>query len=257
MHESKMYKFNVFLTLTYSDEALAEDQSLNKEHHQLFMKRLRYKYAQKTIRYYHCGEYGDTTFRPHYHSIIFNLDFEDKTFHGRSKSGEPVYISRELDGLWSYGDCYIGEVTFESAAYCARYCVKKLTGPAKSAYAGKQEEYSTCSRNPPIGASWLQKWQGDVYPLDACVHKGKKLRVPRAYDRFIEKLEKPKGIWQSHESGDFEQFYPSLERSPMEKLKGKRARKAALHKEDQTRDRLDVIEELTQLRVDRLARSLK
>jgi hypothetical protein len=48
-----------------------EDGSLNVAHFQKFMKRLRDRIKPLKIRFFHCGEYGDKTRRPHYHALIF------------------------------------------------------------------------------------------------------------------------------------------------------------------------------------------
>lgn len=254
MHEASLYENNAFLTLTYRDEDLPPDNSLDKSHHQLFLKRLR-KNREK-LRFYHCGEYGSQTHRPHYHSIIFNVEFPDRKFLKTTESGENLFTSETLDALWGHGDCYIGDVTFESAAYCARYVVDKLTGPRKSEYGSLLPEYSTMSRRPGIGAPWLAKWKRDVFPHDFCVINGRKVRVPKAYDQLLIKQENPIGEWVDDYTG-FPVWRPSLERTEMERVKGKRIRSASKHSDNQTRARLDVIEELTQLRVERLTRNEK
>lgn len=253
MHEASLYENNAFLTLTYRDENLPTDETLVKWHHQDFMKRLRY-HVQRKLRYYHCGEYGDQTHRPHYHDIIFNVEFEDRKFLKTTESGEKLYTSTLLDEVWSHGDCYIGDVTFESAAYCARYVMKKLTGHRKSEYGSREPEYSTQSRRPGIGAPWLAKWKRDVFPHDFCVINGKKVRVPKAYDQLMIREETPLGEWKEDYTG-FPMWMPSLERTKMERVKGKRARSAAKHSDNQTPERLAVIEELTELRVQRLTRN--
>lgn len=253
MHEASLYQDNVFLTLTYRDEDLPADDSLCLEHHQLFLKRLRKAHEGRRIRFYHCGEYGDTTHRPHYHTICFNLDFADRKFLKTTEAGSRLYTSAELDRLWSHGDCYIGDVTFESAAYCGRYVMKKLTGARKSEYGSRVPEYSTMSRRPGVGAPWLAKWKRDVFPHDFCVMNGRRMRVPKAYDQLILGAESKIGEWVSDATG-VPVWKPSIKSTPMEMTKRKRIRSAAKHSENQTRERLDVIEELTQLRVDRLAR---
>ncbi|QCQ85103.1 replication initiator protein [Blackfly microvirus SF02] len=254
MHEASLYEDNVFLTLTYRPEEIPADQSLVLEHHQLFMKRLRKKHAGRVVRFYHCGEYGDQTHRPHYHTILFNLDFKDKLYLKETETGSKLYVSRTLDDIWSHGDCYIGNVTFESAAYCGRYVMKKLTGARKSEYGSRAPEYSTMSRRPGIGSPWLAKWKTDCFPNDFCIMNGRKVRVPKAYDQLMINAEEPIGEWVTDATG-FPVWNPSIRSTPMEMIKGKRIRSALKHSENQTRDRLDVIEELTQLRVDRLARS--
>ena len=255
MHEASLYECNSFLTLTYAPEKLPDDESLVLRDHQLFLKRLRKKYAPNRIRFYHCGEYGDTTLRPHYHTIVFNLDFEDKKYLKTTETGSKLYTSQILDGIWSHGDCYIGDVTFESAAYCARYVMKKLTGARKSEYGSRAPEYATQSRNPGIGAPWLEKWKTDVFPKDFCIMNGRKVRVPKRYDQLMIAKETKLGSWETDHTG-FPIWMPSIRSTKMELTKRKRIRSAAKHSENQTRERLDVIEELTELRAQRLVRNL-
>ena len=127
MHEASLYEDNCFITLTYANEYLPPGGSLRKRDFQLFMKRLRKRFSDGVIRFYHCGEYGENTFRPHYHALLFNFDFVDKTLW--SLRGEhKVYRSAVLEDLWPSGQSEIGSVSFESAAYVARYITKKVTG---------------------------------------------------------------------------------------------------------------------------------
>jgi len=48
----------MFLTLTYNNEHLPENETLVERHHKLFMKRYRKHLKNRKIRFYHCGEYG-------------------------------------------------------------------------------------------------------------------------------------------------------------------------------------------------------
>jgi hypothetical protein len=52
------------------------------------MKRLRKKIQPLKIRFFHCGEYGDKTRRPHYHALIFGYGFPDKKIFKKQKSGD-------------------------------------------------------------------------------------------------------------------------------------------------------------------------
>ena len=126
VHESQMHEQSYFLTLTYNNEFLPKTGSLQKADVQLFMKRLRKKFG-KGIRYYYCGEYGEKFHRPHYHLIIFGCEFPDKILW-KIERGNRLWISEDLNKLWKKGYCSIGMVTFESAAYVARYVTKKITG---------------------------------------------------------------------------------------------------------------------------------
>ena len=80
IHESVYWEDSVFLTLTYSDDYLPKNGSLDKRQLQLFIKRLRKSLNGRSIKYFACGEYGDNTERPHYHLIIFGISLcqEDK-----------------------------------------------------------------------------------------------------------------------------------------------------------------------------------
>lgn len=182
-HEASLYDDNCFLTLTYNDLNLPSNGSLDVRHHQLFMKRLRKKIGR--VRFFHCGEYGEKGGRPHYHYILFGHDFEDKVFHNVSGENR-VYTSATLERLWPYGFSLIGGVTFESAAYVARYCLKKITGEqATEHYQGRRPEYATMSNG--IGAEWLEKFHRDVYPKDFVTRDGIKMKPSRYYDELMEK----------------------------------------------------------------------
>lgn len=77
-------------------------------------------------------------------------------------------------------------MTFESAAYVARYVMKKVTGDrAESHYEGRHPEYTSMSRRPGIGKGWYEKFKADVYPLDRVVVRGVNTRPPRFYDNLL------------------------------------------------------------------------
>lgn len=196
VHESKMHFQNSYLTLTYNDDSVpwssvTGEQTLVKKHLQDFMKRLRFHLSKQDIevRFFACGEYGETTHRPHYHVILFGYDFPDKYFHTISKDGNPYYISPTLEKIWSHGQCLVADVTYETCAYVARYVTKKVTGDAaKDVYEGIQPEFVNMSRRPGIAKEWFDKYYKDVYPYDEVIIDGRKLRPPRYYDEQFEKL---------------------------------------------------------------------
>lgn len=165
------------------------------------MKRLRKRF-NGNIRYFHCGEYGEKSKRPHYHAIIFGTDFPDKIFHTRNDQGDTIYTSKLLESLWGHGFCSIGQFTFETAAYCARYILKKVSGPTAPQHyrvvdletgelVERVPEYVTMSLKPAIGSRWFDQFHSDVYPDDFCVMRGKKLPVPRYYDLRLGRMNKP------------------------------------------------------------------
>lgn len=156
-----------FITLTYDDEhlppafpvdpatgeILSVHATLVKSDLQKFFKRLRFNSKQR-IRYYACGEYGTQTYRPHYHAIIFGLHLDDLKVIKRNFGGQPYYTSDFISKCWPFGIHIIGRVTFESAAYVARYTMKKAThGYTKDYYekAAIEPEYQVMSLKPGIG----------------------------------------------------------------------------------------------------------
>lgn len=208
VNEAQMHSNNCFITLTYNPENLPPDCGLIKSDFQKFMKRLRRAYDHKQIRFYHCGEYGDQTNRPHYHAILFNHNFDDWTYLFDSPSGSPIYTSPTLEKIWNHGFVTIGEVSFESAAYIARYCVKKINGPLKehineetglrhyeriNSFTGEisevLQEYSTMSRRPGIGHSWISTYTTDCYPKDYTNIHGISMKPPKYYDRYLESID--------------------------------------------------------------------
>lgn len=185
--ESKMHKENSFITLTYSDENLPPDKSLQKQDFTKFMKRLRKNSGEK-IRYYACGEYGSLYQRPHYHACLFGYRPKDLVIHS-VRNGITLYRSPELEKAWQYrGFVTVGDVTYESAAYCARYVLKKITGVnAESYYNGRQPEYTVMSRRPGIAGEFFEKYSEDIYNKDFIVLRDKmKLKPPRYFDKIYD-----------------------------------------------------------------------
>ena len=190
MHEASMYPVNSFISLTYREDELPVDKSLQLVDYQKFMKRLR-KRLDRPVRYFHCGEYGNVNERPHYHACIFGYAFsnEKKPLKRwkRNKFGHWLYTSEILEELWPYGFSSVGDLTFESAAYVSRYCTKKINGPnAENHYKGRRPEYATMSRRPGIGASWFDKYKFETYRDDSVVMRGREMKPPRFYDNAYE-----------------------------------------------------------------------
>lgn len=234
VHEATLYNQNCFITLTYDNANLKSD-SLNKRDYQLFMKRLRKKFGNE-IRYFQCGEYGELHQRPHYHALLFNHDFQDKILFTQ-REGISLYTSQELNRLWPYGFSTIGGVTFESAAYIARYTLKKVTGiPAEQHYKGRLPEYITMSRRPGIAKEWYNKHYQDIYPHDyLIIRDGLKCRPPKYYDN----------IYDIHNPNQFK------------KIKQKRKTELNNHTENNTPQRLQVREYIQYAKADKLIRPLE
>lgn len=193
MHESSLHNVSSFLTLTYNDDSLNSNimQTIIKKDIQLFIKRLRKHLTKKDryakIRYYVCGEYGEqATLRPHYHAIIFGYFPEDSRLYKSRREGN-LYISPVLNRIWGKGYVTIGNVTFESASYVARYVMKKVTGPlSEKHYNGREPEFSLMSLRPGIGAGWFMKYKDEVVRDDSVISRGMEMKPPRYYVRKIQ-----------------------------------------------------------------------
>jgi hypothetical protein len=190
MHEASLHTENCFITLTYRDNPV----SLDYRDFQLFMKRLRKVFPR--VRFYMCGEYGEQLNRPHFHACLFGVNFPDRVRFSRS-----LYRSPLLESLWRHGYSSIGEVTFESAAYVARYIMKKVTGdPAVDHYRhvdtetgeviDRVPEFCHMSLKPGIGASWLGRFITDVYPNGDMVVRGTESKAPRYYDKLYRRVDR-------------------------------------------------------------------
>lgn len=192
MHESQMHQDNSFITLTYNEDSF--HPSLNYRHFQLFMKRLR-KHAKKPIRFYMCGEYGENTGRPHFHACLFGWSPSDQILLKALPSGSSLFTSKTLEGLWPHGFSSVGALTLESAAYVARYVMKKVTGPnADSHYwslnpnTGElvkvEPEFNKMSLKPGIGRPFYDRYKSDIYPDGTCIVQGTKMKPPAYYEKI-------------------------------------------------------------------------
>lgn len=205
MHEAQLYEENCFVTLTYNNENVPAE--LKYSDWQLFIKRLRKRFSGRTavqredgsehfpIRFYMCGEYGEKNSRPHFHGCIFNFQFADLYLWKEGQEGNHIYTSETLNEIWGKGFATVGDVTFQSAAYVARYVMKKVTGPAAAErYEVVDEvtgevgqirpEFNKMSLKPGIGAGWYKKFRNDVFPHDSVVVNGVETKVPKYYDKL-------------------------------------------------------------------------
>lgn len=208
---------------------------------QLFLKRVRKHYGSG-IRFFLCGEYGDSNNRPHYHALLFGLTLTDRLVHKRHRD-HVLYQSPTLTEIWGKGYITLGDVTMESAAYVARYITKKQTGPAAIIYEPhisddgevfdkRHPPFVTMSRRDGIGKRWVLQFTSDVFPHDHIVDiEGNKHPVPRYYENVL------------------------TERT-LRRLKGERIQRAKEHADNNTPARLKVREEVQLARLNSLKREL-
>lgn len=196
MHEASLHEANAFVTLTYDDEHLPAGGSLDPSAFPLFMRRLR-KAARDGVRYFYCGEYGENFGRPHYHALLFGWWPADAEQSG-VRGDHAVYRSTTLAGLWPQGFSEVGSVTFDSAAYVARYVTKKVRGAASAEHYQavdretgevfqRAREFAQMSRRPGIGAGWFGRFGGELERNGTVVVSGKETPMPRYYRKLMDK----------------------------------------------------------------------
>lgn len=244
MHEAKSWEKNCFVTLTYNDDQVPQGNTLVRNDLQTFMRDLRYRYKPKKIRFYACGEYGDQTSRPHYHLCLFNHDFEDQKLW-KDKNGIQLFTSEILQEIWPAGFSTISQLTFESAAYTARYVLKKQNGESATQhyeYIDKETgelfdrlpEFNAMSLKPGIGANFFKRYQADIFPSDQVITRGVPTKPPRYYDKELEKIDP----------------------TQIQEVKKRRKKNALRHIKDSTPERLREREKVVKAKVKRNQRTL-
>lgn len=154
--ESLCHDKAAFVTLTYSDDELPYcypdyAPSLCKRDLQLFLKRIRFRFRDRLLRFYACGEYGTKRHRPHYHLVLFGVSPDEL---------DPLYLTYDGAGpnslllsLWGHGRVHVGEVNKLSVQYVAGYVTKKFVKKGDSLH----PEFSLMSLRPGIGFPALDK----------------------------------------------------------------------------------------------------
>lgn len=160
MHESRCHEFNCFVTLTFADEHLPDVSVPWYPVFQKFMKRLRRRFSGVTIRFFCVGEYGEQFSRPHFHACLFGVDFPRDRVHSR-RGDYVLYESDLLNSLWPFGHASFGTMTAQSAGYCARYSLKKVTGAmAESHYTFIDRDTGEVRRARIVQRRFWRVWRG-------------------------------------------------------------------------------------------------
>lgn len=157
--ESFSHKFSSFVTLTYDEAHLPEGGVLRKEDYQKFIKRLRRRCSTRKFRYCVVGEYGDLSWRPHFHLFIYGL------------AGLETRLVQEVwrdSDQKSIGFVSLGEVNEATARYMSGYVTKRLTVPDNDRnrefrrqrgllLGDRPPEFCHWSKRPGLGALALDK----------------------------------------------------------------------------------------------------
>lgn len=181
MNQAKSSTYCYFVTMTYDDDHLvyADDLPvLHYRHVQLFHKLARKK--AHSYKYFLVGEYGERSFRPHYHMLVFSNSLDD--------DGINFMLS-----LWKYGNYHIGRVTGASINYCLKDMLKERTW-----FKGCDNQFRPkllCSKG--LGMTYVEsmvKWhKADYLNRTYVVVDGSKRHMPRIYrDRMFSKYQRSK-----------------------------------------------------------------
>lgn len=189
--EASMHRDNWFVTLTYAPEHLPANGSLCHRDWQLFAKRVRKRLGP--FRYLMCGEYGETTFRPHYHALMFGLGVADLEPHS-VRRGFRVYRSAALQSLWGKGLCELGSVTAQSARYCASYVLKDAPAPELLDQATGEvmqlvPPYGRMSLRPGLGDAWIRRYYPEVLTHGVCFSNDKQFVIPSRFKQILEDID--------------------------------------------------------------------
>lgn len=127
VHEASFWKSSGFVTLTYSDDQLPDNASLDQEELQRFFKRLRRARGGRPFKYYACGEYGEKKGRPHYHAIIFGIEPCHCPLSVQAIENCGCEDRQLVIEAWAHGGVdRIGTVNYHSARYTADYIGKTV-----------------------------------------------------------------------------------------------------------------------------------
>lgn len=154
-----------FITLTYDDEHLPKDGKLVKKDLQDFFKRLRKKH---NVRYFACGEYGDTYRRPHYHAIIFGLDFLGDAI----PIGDGHFINDHLSNIWGRGRTTVAPASFSTICYTVGYVAKKIGDP---------DSFQLMSSRPGLGANYISRFEDDLRRTGVIWIEGREYPLPEYF----------------------------------------------------------------------------
>lgn len=224
-----MHQVSCMLNLTFDDTHLPEHGQLWKDDLQRFFKRLR-KSGFK-FKYVASGEYGDESRRPHFHIALFGVDFgSDRRVFGRSSNGDRTYLSDAVSRCWTQGHHLIGTLNFESAAYIARYILKKAKGADISPPLAVLDDGEVIRPNSEfllmskgIGRSWFREYfMTDVFPLASVItRQGTRAPVPRFYKSLLKEVGEDLALDMSFRSSARADL--DLERLTFENLPHRRA----------------------------------
>ena len=158
-------------------------------------------------------EYGSQTLRPHYHLIIFGLPLDEQLFVkiGNNANGDALWTTPQLDNIkskdcWTVrrpigdrtapvyraGNITVGEVTFQSISYVARYTMKKANKTYDSDWWYKSQglDIEGISQSQDLGKWYYDLHKEEIYENDIVPvlgNNGNFSKPPKSFDRLYKK----------------------------------------------------------------------
>lgn len=172
MLEAAQHGDNAFLTLTYADECLPGDGSLDPRALQNWLKRFRKAVEPARIRFYAVGEYGDEEFRPHYHVVVFGYPHclrGNTKFSRDGRRAECCQVCSLVQSTWEFGRVSVDPLEHGNARYVVGYVAKKMTRRDDPRLEGKHPEFCRMSLRPGIGADAMYEVASSLLQYD--LHK--------------------------------------------------------------------------------------
>lgn len=133
--ELQSHPASCFITLTYDELHHPKGGSVCKKDLQKFLKRLRWN-TGLPLRYFAVGEYGEISFRPHYHLIVFGLS--------------PV-LADQVKKSWWKGFVHVGNAEAKSMSYVCSYVLKNMRKKGDPRLQGREPEFAIMSKRPGLG----------------------------------------------------------------------------------------------------------
>lgn len=237
--ESRVHSESCFLTLTYDDDNLPKDFSLDPSDHRNFMKRFRKELPVGSLRYLGVGEYGgklydgsgDREINPHYHYALFGFNCLGAIRY--PDSGRRCWCVRcELvRRVWGKGNIVIEPLNIKTANYISGYVLKKMTKVGDERLGGRYPEFKRASNGGGksvvkggIGApatkfisdALFNSFTGEIFIGDDVPTSLQVERVQYPLGRYLRSkvreqmgLEKatPKGVLQSYKAELWDMFF--------------------------------------------------
>lgn len=188
--EARNWNDSLFVTLTYDDEHLPTQYMdpntgqyffhdggvLCPPDLRLFINKIRVKLPPKSFRYFACGEYGDETFRPHYHLVFFGFSKAKHESLIRESWSEPYskipFCSP--DRL----DVQVPKSDWDVAQYCCSYIMKRMTNASDPRLENRTPEFFRSSKG--IGLSFVDDYVRALQTQSGNAYTARMEDIPRS-----------------------------------------------------------------------------